>query len=69
MNLLRDWRVWDYLHLTALDPWISYATVLILSFLAHHLVEKPARNLILRRFSSKPGTPTAQTSPQALPTQ
>lgn len=58
MNLLRDWHVWDYLHLTALDPWISYATVLLLSFLAHHLVEKPARKLILRRFSSKPGTPT-----------
>ncbi len=58
INLLRSWRVWERLHLAALDPWVSYAAVLLVSLAAHHLVEKPARQFILTRYSTKPA-PTA----------
>jgi peptidoglycan/LPS O-acetylase OafA/YrhL len=49
MNLIRLYRVPERLHVAALDPWISYAAVLLLAFAAMHLVERPARLAILRR--------------------
>ena len=49
MNLIRLYRLPERLHVAALDPWISYVAVLVLAFVAMHLVEQPARNLILRR--------------------
>lgn len=54
INLLHEWRVWERLHLALLDPWISYAAILLFSFAVHHLVEKPARKLILRRLLPAP---------------
>jgi peptidoglycan/LPS O-acetylase OafA/YrhL len=54
INLLRNFHVWERLHLASLDPWITYATALALAFAAHHLIEKPARRLLLNRLSSKP---------------
>jgi peptidoglycan/LPS O-acetylase OafA/YrhL len=50
----------ERLHLTAFDPWISYAALLALAYVAYRFVENPARQAILNRFSRKPKTvPTA----------
>jgi peptidoglycan/LPS O-acetylase OafA/YrhL len=49
MNLIRLYRLPERLHVAALDPWISYAAVLLLALLATHLVERPASKAILRR--------------------
>ncbi|NYF79268.1 acyltransferase family protein [Granulicella arctica] len=65
MNMLRDLKLWEHLHLAAFDPWISYATVLLFAFAAHHLVERPARKVILSRFLSK--TPALSTPTPAIP--
>lgn len=57
INLLRDFHVWERLHLASFDPWITYAAAMLIAALAHHLVESPAREYILRRFSPKAITP------------
>jgi peptidoglycan/LPS O-acetylase OafA/YrhL len=53
INLMRTYRVPQRLHLGALDPWITYATAMLVAFAATRLVEIPARRAILRR----PATP------------
>ncbi len=52
--LLHTYHVPDRLHLTWLDPWLSYAALLVLAYLAYRFVENPARIAILSRFSHKP---------------
>jgi len=52
--LIHTYRLPERLHLTAFDPWLSYAVLLLLAYLAFRLVEIPARKAILRRFSHKP---------------
>jgi peptidoglycan/LPS O-acetylase OafA/YrhL len=52
-QLLHIYHVPERLHLAALDPWLSYAILVLLSLLIYHLVETPARKAILRRFSHK----------------
>jgi peptidoglycan/LPS O-acetylase OafA/YrhL len=59
INLLRQHHVVERLHLAAYDPWISYAACLVLSVIAMHLVERPARRAILKR--SQPIAPPATT--------
>jgi len=54
INLLRNYHVWERLHVTALDPWITYAAALAIAALAHYLVEAPARRMILKRFGTRP---------------
>lgn len=54
INLMRNFHLWERLHLAALDPWITYATALVLAFIAHHLIEKPVRRLLLNRLLSNP---------------
>jgi peptidoglycan/LPS O-acetylase OafA/YrhL len=49
INLLRNYHVTDRLHLTAFDPWITYAATILLAFAAYYLVEEPARKALLRR--------------------
>ncbi len=44
----------ERLHLTHLDPWLSYVALLLLAYVAYRFVENPARKAILTRFSSKP---------------
>ncbi|MCU1320674.1 MAG: acyltransferase 3 [Acidobacteriaceae bacterium] len=44
----------ERLHLTEYDPWLSYAALLLLAYVAYRFVEDPARKAILRRFSRKP---------------
>jgi peptidoglycan/LPS O-acetylase OafA/YrhL len=49
LNLLRNDRVADRLHLSACDPWLSYAITILLALAAYYLVEEPARKALLRR--------------------
>jgi peptidoglycan/LPS O-acetylase OafA/YrhL len=62
-QLLHTYHVPERLHLAALDPWLSYAILIVLSLAAFHFIETPARKAILRRFSHK--RPTLLTSAQA----
>ena len=48
INLVRQYHLPERLHVAALDPWLSYAFVLLLSYVAMRLVEEPARDAILR---------------------
>jgi len=54
MNLIRQYRLAERLHVASLDPWISYAAVLLLAYAAMHLVERPGRDAILRRAKRAP---------------
>jgi len=54
-QLLHIYSVPERLHLAILDPWLSYAILVLLSLAVFHFVETPARKAILRRFSRKPG--------------
>jgi peptidoglycan/LPS O-acetylase OafA/YrhL len=56
MNLIRTYKVTERLHVAALDPWISYAAVLLLAFVAMHLVERPASRAILGRGKRVPSS-------------
>ena len=49
--LLRSSHVVDSLHLSLLDPWITYVAVIALALLVHQYVETPARKALIRRFS------------------
>lgn len=53
-QLLHIYRVPERLHLVALEPWLSYAILILLALAVFHFVETPARKAILRRFSRKP---------------
>jgi peptidoglycan/LPS O-acetylase OafA/YrhL len=47
INLLRTHNIPERLHLSAYDPWVSYAATLVLAVAAMHFVEKPARRALL----------------------
>jgi peptidoglycan/LPS O-acetylase OafA/YrhL len=49
-QLIHTYRVPDRLHLAALDPWFSYAVLILASLAVYRFVENPARKAILRRF-------------------
>jgi peptidoglycan/LPS O-acetylase OafA/YrhL len=51
--LIHTYRIPERLHLTAFDPWLSYAILLALAYAAFRLVEQPSRKAILNRFSRK----------------
>jgi peptidoglycan/LPS O-acetylase OafA/YrhL len=55
-QLLHLYHVPERLHLAALDPWLSYAILVLLALAVFHFVEVPARRAILNRFSSKSRT-------------
>jgi len=55
-QLLHTYRVPERLHLVALDPWLSYAILIVFALAVFHFVEVPARRAILQRFSRKPRT-------------
>jgi len=48
INMLRQYKIPERLHVAALDPWISYAATLLLAIAAMYLVERPARKFILQ---------------------
>jgi peptidoglycan/LPS O-acetylase OafA/YrhL len=52
-QLLHTYHVPERLHLVALDPWVSYAILILLALAVFHFVEIPVRRAILNRFSRK----------------
>jgi peptidoglycan/LPS O-acetylase OafA/YrhL len=48
--LIHNYHLPEKLHLTALDPWISYAALIGLSILIYRFFENPVRRAILNRF-------------------
>jgi peptidoglycan/LPS O-acetylase OafA/YrhL len=55
-QLLHTYHVPQRLHLAALDPWLSYAILILLALAVFRFVEIPARKAIIHRFSRKPRT-------------
>jgi peptidoglycan/LPS O-acetylase OafA/YrhL len=51
--LIHSYHLPERLHLAAYDPWLSYAALLLLAYVAFRFVENPARKAILNRFSRK----------------
>jgi peptidoglycan/LPS O-acetylase OafA/YrhL len=49
-QLIQMYHLTERLHVAALDPWISYAALLVLSVLVYRFVENPARRALLRYF-------------------
>jgi peptidoglycan/LPS O-acetylase OafA/YrhL len=53
-ELLHLYHVPERLHLAALDPWFSYAVLILVSLAVFRFFEQPARKAILRRFPPAP---------------
>ena len=51
--LLHQYHVWDTLHLTQFDPWISYVFVILLALAVRKLVEHPAQQAIGRWWTQR----------------
>jgi len=52
-NLIHTYGLPERLHLAALDPWLSYAMLILASLAAYRFVEQPARKAILRHLSRR----------------
>jgi peptidoglycan/LPS O-acetylase OafA/YrhL len=50
--LIHSYHLPERLHLTYLDPWLSYVALVLLAYVGYRFVENPARKAILARFSS-----------------
>jgi len=57
--LIHMYHLPERLHVAALDPWISYASLIALSIVVYRFVENPARKAILRRFPPSSRAKTA----------
>ncbi len=53
-QLIHTYHLPERLHLAALDPWLSYAILVLLALAVYHFVEAPARKAILNHFSRRP---------------
>lgn len=49
-NLIHMYKLPQLLHVEALDPWISYVALIVLSVVVYRLFENPVRKAILNRF-------------------
>jgi peptidoglycan/LPS O-acetylase OafA/YrhL len=49
-QLIQMYQLPERLHVAALNPWISYLALIILSVLVYRFVENPARRALLNRF-------------------
>jgi len=49
-QLMHKDNLFDRLHLTAFDPWLSYAIIVVASLAIFRFYENPVRKAILRRF-------------------
>ena len=49
-QLIHMYHLPERLHVAALDPWISYAALIVLSIVVYRFIENPARKLLLRLF-------------------
>ena len=54
-QLIHMYHLPERLHVAALDPWISYAALIVLSILVYRFVENPARKALLSYFSPSSG--------------
>ncbi len=74
-EMIHNYHLPERLHVTALDPWISYLLIIATAYATVHLVEKPAQRVLLRRFGRKPhvgsafqaGIQDKQAAPISLP--
>ena len=48
--LMHKYHLIERLHLTSLDPWMSYPALLAMSVLVYKFFENPVRRAILNRF-------------------
>ncbi|HEU4635458.1 MAG TPA: acyltransferase family protein, partial [Edaphobacter sp.] len=48
--LLHKYHLPERLHVAAMDPWISYAALIVLSVVVYRFFENPVRRAILNRF-------------------
>ncbi|HEY0163210.1 MAG TPA: acyltransferase [Edaphobacter sp.] len=48
--LIHQYHLPEHLHVAALDPWISYAALIVLSIIIYRFFENPVRKAILNRF-------------------
>jgi peptidoglycan/LPS O-acetylase OafA/YrhL len=51
--LIHNHHLTERLHVAALDPWISYAALVVVSLIVYRFIENPARKAILSRFSRR----------------
>jgi len=49
-NLIHMYKLPERLHVEALDPWISYVALIVLSVVVYRFFENPVRKAILNRF-------------------
>ena len=49
--LIHVYKVPERLHVTRLDPWISFAAIMLLAWVVTHFFERPARRFVLRLFA------------------
>jgi peptidoglycan/LPS O-acetylase OafA/YrhL len=49
-NLIHMYKLPERLHVAALDPWISYVALVVLSVVIYRFFENPVRVAILNRF-------------------
>ena len=52
--LIHYYKLPERLHVTQYDPWISFAAVMLLALAVLYGFERPARQLVLSRFSAEP---------------
>ena len=50
-QLIHMYHLPERLHVAALDPWVSYAALIVLSIVVYRFVENPARKTLLRLFA------------------
>jgi peptidoglycan/LPS O-acetylase OafA/YrhL len=52
-NLMHKYELPQRLHVAALDPWFSYAVLVLIALAAYYAVENPGRRWILNRWAHK----------------
>jgi peptidoglycan/LPS O-acetylase OafA/YrhL len=61
--VLHENHIPQKLHVAALDPWISYAFILVMAYAAFIAVEKPAQKFLLSRYVYKTPPPVQASTP------
>jgi peptidoglycan/LPS O-acetylase OafA/YrhL len=49
-NLIHRWHLWQHLGLARFDPWISYATLVLVAVLVMKFFEKPVQKYIRQKY-------------------
>jgi peptidoglycan/LPS O-acetylase OafA/YrhL len=62
-EMIHDYHLPERLHLTPLDPWISYLFIIALAYATVRFIEKPSQRLLLRNFRRP--RPLPATSPES----